>query len=782
MHAPALLLAAALAFPSAPSTPARASTTAGALAPSSSSTPATTPSSTNPPSTTAPAATVSEAPIPVIASNVPPAGRRLSANRVLAIAEALPKMRAVRAKYPDSYGGAYLKGPVRWQVSFFSKNGAKEIGQVIIADATGRVLEQWTGFQVAWSMARGYPGAFGRHVNALYIWLPLCVLFLLPFIDPRRPLQLLHLDLLVLLSFGVSLAFFNHARIYASVPLAYPPLLYLLARMLWLLRPHGAARAGARAPGSRSERDPSRSERGSPRPEHPSPRSERGWPRSEHPSPRSERGSPRSEGGPLKLLFPLPWVALGVVFLLGFRIALNVTDSNVIDVGYAGVIGAQKVVDGRALYGHWPQDNEHGDTYGPVSYEAYVPFEQLFGWSGTWDDLPAAHAAAIVFDLLALALIFLLGLRIRGPTLAVALAYAWVSYPFTLFTLESNSNDTLVAVLILAALLMAGAPPVRALRKAGSGAFAALAGLTKFAPLALAPVLATYGLGRAGPEDLAGSPHAGRDGGPRGAGRPGPRGATPRGLAAFVGAFALTAALVSIPALSHDSLRTIYERTIEYQANRGSPFSVWGLYGWHGAEHAVQAVAVALALGLAFAPRRPDLVGLAAACAAIVIATQLGIEHWFYLYIPWFFPLVMVALLGARAGIPNAPPSWPHGWAGEPAAPPPAIEVPLALPALALPAAGREALAPSSPAAPLPAPDREPSQPMPAAAPLPGPAPKSSQPPAQPAPGEAPASAQPDAQPDAQPQPVSPPWAPAPDATSAPARLRLPSGAWRRSG
>ncbi len=125
---------------------------------------------------------------------------------------------------------------MRWQVSFFSPKGAKEIGQVIIADSTGRVLEQWTGFQVAWTMARGYPGAFGRHVNALYIWLPLCVLFLLPFIDPRRPFSLLHLDLLVLLSFSVSLAFFNHANIYASAPLTYPPLIYLLGRMLWLLR------------------------------------------------------------------------------------------------------------------------------------------------------------------------------------------------------------------------------------------------------------------------------------------------------------------------------------------------------------------------------------------------------------------------------------------------------------------------------------------------------------------------------------------------------------------
>ncbi|MBA3808403.1 MAG: hypothetical protein H0X28_08425, partial [Solirubrobacterales bacterium] len=177
-----------------------------------------------------------DAPIPVVESKVPPAGRRLSSDDVLAIAAKLPKMRAVRAEYPGSYGGAYLKRQFHWQVSYFSKGGKKEIGQVSIDDLSGRVLEQWTGFQVAWTMARGYPGAFGRHVNALYVWLALCVLFLVPFVNFRRLHSMLHLDLLVLLSFSVSLAFFNHAHIYASVPLAYPPLLYLLARMLALSR------------------------------------------------------------------------------------------------------------------------------------------------------------------------------------------------------------------------------------------------------------------------------------------------------------------------------------------------------------------------------------------------------------------------------------------------------------------------------------------------------------------------------------------------------------------
>ncbi len=536
----------------------------------------TAPSATSPSSSTNP-----DAPIPVAASDTPPAGRRLSANAVLAIAAKLPKMRAERAKYRGSYGGAYLKGQFRWQVSYFTRGGKKEIGQVLIDDLSGRVLEQWTGFQVAWTMARGYNGAFGRHVNALYVWLPLCVLFLVPFLNFRRPFALLHLDLLVLLSFSVSLAFFNHAHIYASVPLAYPPLLYLLARMLALLR------------GTR-------------------------------------RGAPLASPGPLRLLVPLPWLALGVIFLLGFRIALNVTDANVIDVGYAGVIGADRVVKDRPLYGSYPSDNERGDTYGPVNYEAYVPFEQAFGWSGKWDDLPAAHAAAIFFDLLSVALLFLLGRRMRGPTLGVALAYAWVSFPFTLYALESNSNDTLVAALVLATLLAAS---YRSKLEPGArGALAALAGLSKLAPLALAPVLATHGLrGLSSARKL-------------------------WALALFALAFAAAAATALIPALSHDSLHTLYERTIAYQSARGSPFSVWGLYGLGGLEQVAEGGAVALALLLALIPRRGDLVGLAAACAAIVIATQLGIEHWFYLYIPWFFGLVMLALLG-RFSDPSRPPA-----------------------------------------------------------------------------------------------------------------------------
>jgi len=498
-------------------------------------------------------------PVLVTKADTPPPGYRLTASQVEAIAAKSPTIKAELRRHPNAVPYEYTKGPGRWQVSWFSIGHPQvELAQLYIDDASGTISEAWTGFQVAWTMARGYPGAFGRRVNSWYVWIPLCVLFMAPFAPWRRRPSLLHLDLLVLVLFSVSLAFFNHAEIGLSVPLAYPCLLYLLVRMLLLA---------------------------------------------------SGRGRPRE---PLRLLVPASWLAVAVVFLVGFRVGLNVTDSNVIDVGYAGVIGATKLVHGQHVYGGWPSDNANGDTYGPVNYYAYVPARAIFGWSGKWDNLPAAHAAAIAFDLLTLLGLYFLGRRIRGPTLGVALAYAWAAYPFSLYVMSSNSNDSLVALLVVLALLVIRSSPGRAV--AG-----ALATFTKFAPLALAPLLL------------------------RGAG-PWPR---KRSLVAFAVAFVVTAVVVMLPVLTQHNLHAFWHDTVSYQAQRGSPFSVWGLWGGLSVEqHLVQGAAAGLALIVAFVPRRRDVVTVAALGAAVLIALQLGVTHWFYLYIVWFFPLVMVAVLG----------------------------------------------------------------------------------------------------------------------------------------
>jgi hypothetical protein len=508
----------------------------------------------------------------ITSGNRPPTGYRLTAAQVLRIASANPKVREELRRWPGAKAYEYTKGPGNWQVSWFSRGrNQREVIQVYISDGTGKVTQVWTGFQVAWTMARGYPGAFGRRVNALYVWLPMCLVFVLPFLPwPRRKegrwvrskvgWSLLHLDLAVLLAFSISLALFNHAQIGLSVPLVFVFLLYLLARMLLLA---------------------------------------------------FGRGRPRR---PLPLGVPVSWVAIATVFLLGFRIGLNVIDSNVIDVGYAGVIGAHKLMHGHALYGHWPANNAAGDTYGPVNYYAYVPAVAIFGWSGRWDDLPAAHAAAIAFDVLMLLGLVLLGRRIRGPTLGAVLGFAWVAYPFSLWALSSNTNDTLVGLLVLATLLVLTSAPVR-------GVMGALAGLTKFAPLALGPLFL------------------------RGVGDRWPR---KRSLFFYVVAYGATLAVAMLPVFLEHNWHTFWTDTISYQANRNTPFTVWGLWGGARlAQHLVEGAAVALAIAVAFVPRRRGPVEVAALAAAVIIALQIAANYWLYSYIVWFLPMVLVALFGA---------------------------------------------------------------------------------------------------------------------------------------
>ncbi len=96
---------------------------------------------------------------------VPPRGYRLNARQAERIAFAVGIIRATVRHHRGAYPAEYTRGPGWWQVSWFTRSG-KEIAQVYIYDATGKVVQAWTGFQVAWTMARGYPGAFGRRVNA----------------------------------------------------------------------------------------------------------------------------------------------------------------------------------------------------------------------------------------------------------------------------------------------------------------------------------------------------------------------------------------------------------------------------------------------------------------------------------------------------------------------------------------------------------------------------------------------------------------------------------------
>jgi hypothetical protein len=471
---------------------------------------------------------------------------------------------------------------------------AGQVAQAVVEDTTGRVAEAWTGPQVAWKMARGNAGAFGgKTLLKPYVWLAFCLVFLLGLGDLRRPLSMRNLDLLVLLGFTVSLAFFDRGEIFRSVPFVYPVLVYLVVRGL---RVGFGRRAGF-----------------------------------------------------LSSVWPTWLLAAAAVFLLGFRIGLNAqTPRGVIDVGLAGVVGADRILDGQAPYGNMPQRGdlkpcgpadaegqvreriqtngrceaaiERGDTYGPVSYLAYVPATLVWPWSGHWDSLPAAHATSIAFDLLAVFALVLIGLRFGGVRLAALLAFGWTAYPFTAYTLNSNTNDAIMPAFLLFGFWLVTSPSAR-------GAAVALAGWTKFGALLAAPLWATY-----------------------------PSYELRRVLRFAVGfavATVLAFAILLLEPSLGDAVRTFWERTFSYQSGRDSPFSIWGWGQYHAKgipdlgflQPVVAAFAVALAALLAFFPRRKGPVELAALTAAVLVAFQLTLTHWFYLYLPWVLPFVLLWLL-----------------------------------------------------------------------------------------------------------------------------------------
>jgi hypothetical protein len=454
----------------------------------------------------------------------------------------------------------------RWEVGWFEDG--HEYALVMVDPKSGEVTESWTGYQVAWEMARGYSGEFAHSLNSPFIWVPLCLLFLIGLVDWRRLRRIANLDLLVLIGFGVSHFFFNRGEIGVSVPLAYPVLVYLLARCLWI-----------------------------------------GF---------------RGRGTGLRPVWPTLWILVAALFLMGFRVGLNMADAGAIDVGYAGVTGAHKIVHGEPLYGDFPEDIHSGDTYGPVNYAAYVPFEVIWPYTGEWDDLPAAHGASITFDIVTFALLLLLGIRIRpGPTgrrLGAILGFGWAAFPYTAYVLSSDSNDALISALLVATLVLLAKPLWR-------GVTLGLATWAKFTPLMLGPMLLTY-------DDGSGTAERG------------PLAAifSRKALVFAAGFAAVTVAAMLWPAID-PGLKVFYERTIAAQAGRSSPFSIWGQVEWlEPLRVAILAATGVLAIALAFVPRKKSLLQVAALSAALMIGVQITLHHWFYLYIVWFFPLMLVAL------------------------------------------------------------------------------------------------------------------------------------------
>jgi hypothetical protein len=555
--------------------------------------------------TSAPPTVTFTAPSTLAPAPTAPPQAHLTPAEATRIFEADPKVRDWLARYPlEGRSSEADYQPDRqntWEVKiWWGKAGEVATGRV--DDTTRIVTEAWTGPQVAWKMARGYNGAFGGvWMDKAWLWLALCGVFLVGLVDFRRLFSWRNLDLVALVSLSLSLLYFDKGHVLTSVPLAYPPLAYLMVRGLWV--------------------------------------------------------GVRGRGSPGRSVFPA-WVLLAAaVFLLGFRGGLNVLHSNVIDVGYSGVIGAERISHGQAPWGNFPIEddlkacgpadadgeireriqtngrcesaNPQGDTYGPAAYEAYLPGYWILGWTGKWDDLPAAHFASILWDALCVAGLFLVGRRFGGFELAAALAFAWAAYPFTLWAANSNTNDMILPAFLIWGLWLAASP-------LGRGVFGALAGWTKFAALIVAPLWLTYPDRRPKPRFLLGFAVA--------------------TLAAF-------SVLLLEPSPLHEA-RVFWDRTFGWQLGRDSPFSIWdwgqyharGLPNLHVVQRVLEGLLVLGALVLPFWPRTKSPLQLAALTGALLLGFELVLTHWYYGYVDWFVPFVAVTALAPRGPAREAEP------------------------------------------------------------------------------------------------------------------------------
>jgi hypothetical protein len=485
-----------------------------------------------------------------------PVGFTIDPNHAVAIAKTAPKMLAIHRTHHPLDIRPYVWVGSHYEIYFYY-HGKVIADQIVGRD--GQLGQTFTGPLILGIYARGH---YGGIFDSPLVLVPFTLMFLLPILLLRRASWFDRIDLAAVLTFGISYALFDTLHLEAGVWMFYPPLLYLLARML--IR-------GARS---------------------------------------------RSVTGGIDCRLPTAVLAIGLLALIVARIDVTLHPYAVIDVGDASVIGAYKLLHGQSLY---YVSLGHGDTYGPIAYLAYAPFELI--WPGGWPYLPAARAATITFDLLTIAGLIALGLRLRagrrrdGWRLGLLLAWLWAACPFSVLGMEKSTNDGLVALIVVLIMLTLSSPIKR-------GVLVGLGAASKFFPAILLPLVAV-----------------GRGDGDQQTVR--------KVLAGFVVAAGASIAVFLPPG----GLKEFWDHTIGYQLTRTDIFSIWALHpALAPIKVAIEAGAVILSVAVAFRPRGVRTPAqVAALAAAVIIAVQLPALHWFYLYIVWFLPLVLVAVLGIEA-------------------------------------------------------------------------------------------------------------------------------------
>ena len=319
------------------------------------------------------------------------------------------------------------------------------------------------------------------------------------------------------------------------------------------------------------------------------------------------------------------WLGLAILILLLVRIG-SVAGGDILDVGQASSLGAWRLLHGLPLYGAASWQGPGGlllsraDTYGPFAYYAYLPFAAVFapaplhGWAHPLSAVLATLLPAVCFDVATLAGLYVLGRRLGGRPLAQAFMFAYLLYPFPDLSLTAQTNDGLIAALCVWTIAMGTERPV------ARGLLMAAAALTKFVPA----LLALQFLGEK-----------------RGRWR------YALTLAASLAAMLAWPLITSGPASLLDS-------TFGYQLiqrGSGTQFSIWTYLPQRMAiavRLIVAAALLLLALSPVVRPRARDTRQQAALAAALLIGGQLLLGYWFYSYLTWCYPLLVIAVMQAR--------------------------------------------------------------------------------------------------------------------------------------
>jgi hypothetical protein len=460
------------------------------------------------------------------------------------------------------------------RVTFFEHGRA--VSEVAI-DARGRVSQviEWRQMRLPYGDWIAYQPAVLVGLGALFV--------LMTGVAPWRRLR--NLDVIAVLSLIAPVVLLERRYLEAAVLSAVPGLLYLLVRCAWTGLGPGAALGAGSTPLL---------------------------------TVLTSGLEPRQRVRLLRLLL----IALVITFLM-----VGVSSGGAVDVVYAVMEGATRLVHGVLPYGHMPGDVIHGDTYPLLSYLLYVPVAWVAPVNSTWDSVDAGLLAAVAAVLAAAWALYRAHTgprRSRTPEAeerGLRAALAWLAFPPLLITASTGTTDpALAAMLALAVLLWR--------RPAASTGLLAAAAWFKLAPAALLPIWL--------------APLRGR--------RLGAALAALAGVSLpLLGVLLLLGGPHGVQAMVHG---------LAYQFSRGSPMSVW-----RGAvARSLQPLAQASVLGLVAAAavqlrRQPglaeDRVRMAALSAAILLGLQLAADYWAFLYSVWLLPLLCLSLLERDGAVPE---------------------------------------------------------------------------------------------------------------------------------